>query len=95
VGPLNALPPELLVGWVLWMVGGVALMRWFKRASAHHTTAPGTPRATSSSSVRLPASASGVRLPGTRTSGVRAPKVPDAFGELQALLDTDDADGHR
>lgn len=34
MGRLKDLPPELIVGWVLWMLGGVALMVWFRRRAA-------------------------------------------------------------
>ena len=27
------LPPELVFGWVLWLAGGLVLMRWFRRRS--------------------------------------------------------------
>lgn len=34
MGPLNELPPELLIGWSLWVGGGLLLMLWFVRHSA-------------------------------------------------------------
>jgi hypothetical protein len=74
---LSSLPVELLVAWVVWLGGGLALMLWFRRASA---PPPSPPRSTSSSGVRP---ASDVR-PAARPPAKRA---PDAFGELQELLD--------
>ncbi len=44
MGALNDLPPELVAGWCIWLLGGLALLVWFWRASA--------PRVASQSGVR-------------------------------------------
>jgi hypothetical protein len=31
MGALNELPPELVVGWALWIIGGLLLTMWFMR----------------------------------------------------------------
>jgi hypothetical protein len=33
MGALNELPPELVVGWALWIIGGLLLTMWFVRRS--------------------------------------------------------------
>ena len=33
MGALSQLPPELVVGWALWIVGGLLLTLWFMRRS--------------------------------------------------------------
>jgi len=33
MGALTELPPELVVGWALWVVGGLLLTMWFMRRS--------------------------------------------------------------
>ena len=44
MGPLKNLPPELVLGWVLWLAGGLVLMRWFRRRSEAPTHSPSTVR---------------------------------------------------
>lgn len=34
MGGLKELPPELIAGWALWLLGGLVLMIWFRRRSA-------------------------------------------------------------
>ena len=34
MGALSDLPPELVVGWALWVIGGLLLTMWFVRRSA-------------------------------------------------------------
>jgi len=79
VGPLTNLPPELVFGWVLWLAGGVVLMRWFRRRSAAPTR--------SQSTVRHIAPKGDPRRSGSRPAAQRAQSSPDAFTELHALLD--------
>ena len=74
MGPLTNLPPELLFGWVLWLAGGLVLMRWFRRRSEAPTS--------SQSTVRHIA-------PKVAARRERA-AAPDAFSELHALLDPPD-----
>ena len=74
MGPLKNLPPELVLGWVLWLAGGLVLMRWFRRRSEAPTH--------SQSTVRHIAPKVGARR------GPSA--APDAFAELHALLDPPD-----
>jgi hypothetical protein len=88
MGPLTELPPELVAGWCLWFVGGLVLLIWFWRASAPGTVPP-PPVVIRQSGVR----SSGVRQSGVRQSGVRPPRPsPDAFSELQGLLEPDGSD---
>lgn len=85
MGPLTELPPELVAGWCLWFLGGLVLLLWFWRASAPRMVPP-PPVVIRQSGVR----SSGVRQSGVRQSGVRPPKLsPDAFTELQGLLEPD------
>jgi len=86
VGALNNLPPELVAGWALWLVGGVALMLWFRRRSR----APQRPVTASGVHGIPPTSA--MRLSGTKHAAPRNPGVrtPDAFAELKSLLDPQD-----
>lgn len=80
MGPLTELPPELVAGWCLWFLGGLALLLWFWRASAPRMVPPPP----------VVIRQSGVRSSGVRQSGVRPPKPsPDAFTELQGLLEPD------
>jgi hypothetical protein len=79
VGSLTNLPPELVVGWVVWLAGGLVLMRWFRRRSA----APTRPQST----VRQIAPKSEAHLSGSRPAARRAQTSPDAFTELHTLLD--------
>lgn len=44
MGPLKNLPPELVFGWVLWLAGGLVLMRWFRRRSEAPTHSQSTVR---------------------------------------------------
>ena len=44
MGSLTNLPPELVFGWVLWLAGGLVLMRWFRRRSEAPTRSPSTAR---------------------------------------------------
>ncbi len=57
MGALSDLPPELVVGWALWVIGGLLLMMWFVRRSAATRTREVAPP--------LPAAAAAPRLPGT------------------------------
>ena len=102
MGALTELPPELLVGWALWVIGGLLLTAWFLRRSASPRTrelAPPLPqgggaRVSSTHAVagRNPSGTPGAT--GRSSSGspaaAKAPSVvhpPDAFDELRALLD--------
>jgi hypothetical protein len=89
VDAMNALPEELLAGWAAWLTVGLGLAVWFRRspATVRAFPAPGRP----GSGVR--AAARPRQAP--RSSSPSTPR-PDAFGELQALLDDAPADaGHR
>lgn len=84
MGPLTNLPPQLLAGWALWLVGGLLLMLWFRRRS--------TPALRPVVTVRppvVPASSrqSGVRVPAARPPAPPSPPDDDPFAELHALLD--------
>jgi hypothetical protein len=86
MGALSNLPPELVAGWALWVAGGVALMLWFRRRSRapqRPMSASGVHRVPPTGAMRL----SGTRPAVSRPSGVR---TPDAFSELQSLLDPQD-----
>ncbi len=37
---LNDLPPALVVGWTIWLAGGLILMIWFRRRSAPRRRKP-------------------------------------------------------
>lgn len=84
MGALSNLPPELVVGWALWVAGGVALMLWFRRRSARPRHPASAHRSPPTGTMRL----SGTRPAATRPSSVRPP--PDAFSDLQSLLDSQD-----
>lgn len=86
MGALSNLPPELVVGWALWLAGGVALMLWFRRRSR----APQRPM--SASAVHRVPPTGAMRLSGTRPAAPRnaGVRTPDAFAELQSLLDPQD-----
>jgi hypothetical protein len=62
VGALSDLPLELVVGWALWMVGGLALTFWFVRQSA-------SPRLREVAPMPTPAGAA--HLSGTHTAAAR------------------------
>lgn len=81
MGPLTDLPPELWAGWALWLAGGLALMLWFRHRSARPGPPPRSHQVPPTGAMRL----SGTRPAASRPSGVRPP--PDAFSELQSLLD--------
>lgn len=105
MGPLNELPPELVVGWALWVAGGLLLTMWFWRRTANargREIAPpphggvarlsGTHAAAGRPSGTHAAARS---LSGSRPAVPKAPTAsavhpPDAFAELRALLDTPD-----
>ena len=74
MGPLKNLPPELVFGWVLWLAGGLVLMRWFRRRSEAPPHSPSTVRHIAPKVV-------------ARRGQTAA---PDAFSELHALLDPPD-----
>lgn len=82
MGPLTNLPPELVVGWVVWLAGGLVLMRWFRRRSAAPTR--------SQSTVRHIAPKGDAHQSGSRPAARRAQTSPDAFTELHTLLDPPD-----
>lgn len=88
VDAMNALPQQLLAGWAAWLTVGLGLAVWFRRSRA---TVPAF------AAPRRPGS--GVRAAtrprqAPRPSSPAAPR-PDAFGELQALLDAPGAEGRR
>jgi hypothetical protein len=66
MGTLNQLPPELVVGWALWVVGGLLLTMWFMRRSTPTrlrevpapTPLPATARLTGAHAVARPMSGS-------------------------------------
>lgn len=84
MGTMTQLPPELVLGWALWIIGGLLLTLWFVRRSS--------PRLREA--VPSGAAASGVRLSGTHAasrspSGVQvrpqsAAQVPAAHSKAQA-----------
>jgi hypothetical protein len=82
VGALKNLPPELVLGWVLWLAGGVVLMRWFRRRSESPTL--------SQSTVRHIAPKNDALVSRRRAAVRPASAAPDAFTELHALLDPPD-----
>ncbi len=88
VDAVNALPLELLAGWATWLTVGLCLAVWFRRsrATVPAFAAPRRP----GSGVR--AAARPRQAP--RPSSAATPR-PDAFGELQALLDAPGAEGRR
>jgi hypothetical protein len=87
MGPLNELPPELVVGWVLWIAGGLLLMMWFWRRSGTARTRDAAPPLAHGGVARLSGthtvagrSASGTHAAARSLSGSRAvaPKSPSA-----------------
>lgn len=106
MGPLNELPPELVVGWALWVAGGLLLMMWFWRRTGvrGRDLAPPLPHGgvarLSGTHTVAGRTASGTHAAARSLSGSRAvaPKAPappaaappDAFAELRALLDQPD-----
>ncbi len=78
MGPLTELPAELVAGWCLWFLGGLGLLIWFWRASAPRMAEPPPP---------VVIRQSGVRQSAVRQSGVRPKPSPDAFSELEGLLE--------
>ncbi|MCC7243029.1 MAG: hypothetical protein IT180_13965 [Acidobacteria bacterium] len=85
MGSLTDLPPELVLGWAFWMVGGLVLMLWFRRRSAAAPRHAPTPRP-------VPSPASSVRRSGVRPVAARpaSPPADDPFSELHTLLDEPD-----
>ena len=81
MGALSVLSPPLLVGWAAWVVVGLALAFWARRvrAAAAVLAAAGSRMSGPRHGVSRPKS--DVRLP------VRPHSAPDAFGDLQAMLD--------
>lgn len=71
-------PPRLAMMWGIWMSVGLLLNAWHRRAKRSQVTVHG-PSSRPKSGIRGPKPPSGVR---TETPSV------DAFGELEALLDT-------
>jgi len=102
MGALTELPPELLVGWALWVIGGLLLTAWFLRRGASPRTrelAPPLPQggggglsSTHAGAGRNPPGKTGAtgRSLSASPAATKAPSVvppPDAFAELRALLD--------
>jgi hypothetical protein len=64
MGALNQLPPELVVGWALWVIGGLLLTMWFMHRSTPArlrdvgppAPIPGTARLSGSHAVARPMS---------------------------------------
>lgn len=83
MGPLTTLPPELVFGWVLWLAGGLLLMRWFRQRSAAPTHSQSTVRHIAPKGDARPAGRQPVAPRRTQTS-------PDVFTELHTLLDPPD-----
>ena len=76
---LRDVPPTLAAAWGGWVVAGLVLLLWYLRArEGEREAALLRARARSKSGVRL---AAGPRKPAPK------PAAPDAFGELEALLD--------
>ena len=78
---LRDVPPTLSAAWGGWVVAGLVLLLWYLRARDGEREAAllqASARARSKSGVRL---AAGPRKPAPK------PPAPDAFGELEALLD--------
>jgi hypothetical protein len=74
--------PRLAFMWAAWMTVGLALNYWHRHAKRNQVTMHG-PSTRPKSDVRGPKPPSGVRT----EAPVPAPAA-DAFGELEALLDT-------
>jgi len=78
MGALSDLPLELVIGWALWMVGGLALTFWFVRQSASPRLREVAPLATPAAVARLSGThtvaarpVSGNHVPARQQSGVR------------------------
>jgi len=78
---VTALPQELLAGWAAWLTVGLGLAVWFRRSPAAVRVFPAPTRP--GSGVR---GAAARPRSSPRASSPATPR-PDAFGELQALLD--------
>ena len=85
MGSLNELPPELVVGWALWVAGGLLLMMWFWRRTGTGRTRDVAPPLPHGGVARLSGShavagrsASGTHATGRSLSGSRAaaPRSP-------------------
>jgi hypothetical protein len=106
MGALSGLPPELVVGWALWVIGGLLLTMWFVRRSAATRTREVAPPMPPAAAPRLlgadavaaqPLSgtdaAAGRPLAGIRPAAAKSPAAaspPDAFDELRARRDRPD-----
>ena len=89
MGPLNELPPELVVGWALWVAGGLLLTMWFWRRSTTSRARDMAPPLPHGGVARLSGThavagrtASGSHAAARSLSGTRAaaaaPKAPSA-----------------
>lgn len=87
VDAVNALPLELLAGWATWLTVGLCLAVWFRRSRATVRAFPAPGRPGRGAHAARPRQA-------PRPSSAATPR-PDAFGELQALLDAPGAEGRR
>lgn len=105
MGTLTELPPELVVGWALWVIGGLLLVTWFWRRGARARTRDASPPMPHGGKTKLSGThaaagrqsgshaAAARSLSGSRPVAPKAPPAiqpPDAFAELRALLDQPD-----
>ncbi len=73
MGALTELPPELVLGWALWIVGGLLLTMWFVRRSASPRMREVASAGPSTGTVRLSGTQSAVRpVSGTQGTRVRS-----------------------
>jgi hypothetical protein len=73
MGALTELPPELVLGWALWIIGGLLLTMWFVRRSASPRMREVAPAGPPTGTVRLSGAHSAVRtVSGTQGTRVRS-----------------------
>ena len=76
MGALSDLPPELIVGWALWAIGGLLLTMWFVRRSAATRTrevAPPMPPAAAAPRLSAADAVAAQPLSGTDAAAGRPP----------------------
>ena len=94
MGALTDLPSELVIGWALWVIGGLLLTLWFMRRSASTPSRDLAPepvpavRMSSSSSIAAVRQASGGHAAAARLSGTHAAAGRGLSGSRPAASQT-------
>ena len=89
VSLLMDVPPDLAAKWALWFTVGLILSMWTRREKQRLVVH--APSARQKSGVRPP---SGIRMP-KPVKANSSPSAGDAFGDLEALLDTPEGSHRR